>query len=63
MSATINKLYSRYKDRWVSVSEDYSKVFASSKNLDDLIKEIKEKNLKKGMIIKIPAQKYSAYVG
>lgn len=63
MSGTINKLYSKYKDHWVSVSEDYSKVFASAMNLDDLVEEIKEKKLKKGMIIKIPAQKYSAYVG
>ena len=61
--STLNKLYTKYKDHWVSVSQDYSKVFASSKNLEDLVKEIKEKKFTKGMIIKVPSQKYSAYVG
>ena len=63
MNATINKLYSKYKGHWVSISEDYSKILAHSKTLEDLVEEIKVKKLRKGMIIKIPSQQYSAYVG
>jgi len=63
MNAKINKLHSKYKGQWVSVSEDYSKVFASSKNLENLVKEIDKKKLRTGMIVKVPTQLYSAYVG
>ena len=63
MNTKINKLHSKYKGQWVSVSEDYSKVFASSKNLENLVKEIDKKKLRKGMIVKVPTQKYFAYVG
>ncbi len=63
MNAKINKLHSKYNGLWVSVSEDYSRVFASSKNLDNLVKEIDKKKLRKGMIVKVPTKVYSAYVG
>ena len=63
MKTKINNLHTKYKGQWISVSEDYSRVFASSKNLDNLVKEIDKKKLRKGIIVKVPTKMYSAYVG
>ena len=63
MNTKMNKLFSKYKGHWVSVSEDYSKVFADAVDLDRLVEEVKKKKLRKGIILKVPEQRYSAYVG
>ena len=63
MIRPLNRLYSEYLGNWVSISEDYSQVYAHSKDLDTLIAELRKKGIKNGMIMKIPNQKYSAYVG
>ncbi len=59
----MDELYKKYKGRWVSISEDYSKIYAYSESPDKLIKKIKDKKIKDGLIMKIPTQRYSAYVG
>lgn len=63
MNFNISKLYSKYKGMWISITNDYSRVLASSKDFDELVKEINEKKMKKGLIMKIPSKRYSAYVG
>lgn len=63
MNLSIKKLYSKYLGNWISISEDYSQVYEHSKDLDDLIGKLRKRKIKKGMIMKIPNQKYSAYVG
>lgn len=67
MSSKTNKLFkelvSKYRGKWISVSEDYSNIYAHSRNFDKLIEKLNKDKPKKGIIIKIPSQKYSAYVG
>lgn len=63
MKKSLNKLYSKYLGSWVSVSGDFSQVYAHSKDLDSLIDELEKRKIKKGMIMKVPNQRYSAYVG
>lgn len=59
----IDFLYKKHKGQWVLVSENYSKVYASSKNFDELMDELEEKKPKKGVIVKVPQNRYSSYVG
>lgn len=63
MKKSLDNLYSKYIGSWVSVSKDYSRVYAHSKDLDNLIDKVKTKKIKKGMIMKVPNQRFSAYVG
>ena len=56
-------LVNKYAGKWVSVTEDYSNVIAHSNDLDSLISKLKKEETKKGLIIKVPTQEYSAYVG
>ncbi|MBI4157495.1 hypothetical protein HY502_01465 [Candidatus Woesebacteria bacterium] len=63
MKQSLSKLYSGHLGDWISVSEDFSKVHAHSKSLDRLVKEVRKRKIKKGVILKIPSEKYSAYVG
>lgn len=63
MNQLLKKLHSKHPGSWVSVSQDYSKIHAHSKDLDNLVAVLKKRNITNGMIIKIPDQKYSVYVG
>jgi hypothetical protein len=40
-SINFNKLLRSFKDKWVAVSDDYGKVFASGDNLESIIKKVK----------------------
>ena len=63
MISNINKIYSKYKGFWIAVEEDYSRVYAYSKSLDELTDKIKKKKQKKGVIMRVPTERFSAYVG
>lgn len=63
MKKSLDKIYSKYLGSWISVSDDYSKVYAHSKQFEGLISKLKRIKTKGGMIMRIPEQKYSAYVG
>ncbi len=52
----------RGKKGWVSLSLDYKKIVARGESLNDLLKNLKEKNNPKGYIMKVN-QDYSNYVG
>ena len=59
----LSKILSKYSGKWISISEDYSKVIAHSNNLDLLVRKLNKDKPRKGLIMKVPSQKYSAYVG
>jgi hypothetical protein len=42
-SINFNKLLKSFKDKWVAVSLDYSKVFASGNTLQSVAKKVKTK--------------------
>lgn len=39
-SLNFNKILQAFKDKWVAVSNDYSKVFASGDTLESIIKKV-----------------------
>jgi len=43
-SANFNKLLKSFRDKWVAVSLDYGKVFASGDTLESVVKKVKTKN-------------------
>ena len=43
-SINFNKLFKSFKDKWVAVSDDYDKVFASGNTLESIVKKVKTKN-------------------
>jgi hypothetical protein len=46
-SINFNKLLQSFKDKWVAVSDDYGKVFASGDTLDSILNKAKGlKNIK-----------------
>lgn len=63
MNKLLNKIHSKYAGNWVSISKDYSEVYAHSKDLDDLVAKLKKGKTEAGTIMRLPEQKYSAYVG
>ena len=63
MKKSLDRLYTKYLGNWVSVSKDYSQVYAHSKHLGGLVAEIEKRKIKRGLIMKVPNQKYSAYIG
>ena len=40
-STNFNKLLKSFKDKWVAVSDDYGKVFASRNTLESIVKKVK----------------------
>ena len=46
-SINFNKLLQSFKDQWVAVSNDYSKVFANGKTLESVVKKVKDVENKK----------------
>ena len=42
-SLNFNKLLKSFKDKWVAVSDDYSRVFASGNTLESIIDKVKNK--------------------
>jgi hypothetical protein len=40
-STNFNKLLKSFKDKWVAVSDDYGKVFASGNTLESIVKKVK----------------------
>jgi hypothetical protein len=43
-SANFNKLLKSIKDKWVAVSDDYSRVFSSGNTLESIVKKVKTSN-------------------
>ena len=41
-SINFNKLLKSFKDKWVAVSDDYGKVFASGNTLESIMKKVKD---------------------
>jgi len=41
-SINFNKLLKSFKDKWVAVSYDYGKVFASGNTLESIMKKVKD---------------------
>ena len=42
-SINFNKLLKTFRDKWVAVSDDYSKVFASGSTLESIVNKFKNK--------------------
>lgn len=59
----LKDLQKMYAGKWVSVSEDYSRLIAFSDNLGSLVNKLNKEKRGKGLIVKVPPQKFSAYVG
>ena len=52
LSNNFNEILKSFKDKWVAVPEDYSKVLASADTLNDLIGKVKKgSNLKMFKVI------------
>ena len=41
-STNFNKLLQSFRDKWVAVSDDYGKVFASGNTLESITNKVKE---------------------
>jgi len=41
-STNFNKLLRSFKDKWVAVSDDYSKVFASGNTLESIVNKVRD---------------------
>ena len=59
----MKNIIKKYKGMWISVSKDYRKVYAFSKNLHQLVDKVNKKKKPDGLIMKVPARPYSIYVG
>ncbi|KKQ52348.1 hypothetical protein A2865_00345 [Candidatus Woesebacteria bacterium RIFCSPHIGHO2_01_FULL_39_17] len=62
-SNSVKKLFKKYSGQWVSVGENYKRIYAHSPEVDVLVKKIKTGNIKNGLIIRIPTQPTETYVG
>ena len=56
-------LTNKYRGEWVSISKNYKKVYVHSPKADVLVKKIKKSKIKDGIIMRIPSQITTAYVG
>jgi len=56
-------LINKYRGEWISISHDYKKVLAHSKDFNKLIEKINKIKPEKGIILRIPGERFSAYVG
>jgi hypothetical protein len=59
----MKNLVKKYLGEWVSVSDDYKKVYAHSTEVGSLVKKIENKNIKNSIIIRIPSRIPAAYAG
>ena len=53
----------KYRGEWISISLDYKKVFAHSKDMTLLVEKLNKNESKKGIIMRVPTKMASAYVG
>lgn len=56
-------LVNKHKGEWVSVTRDYKKVLAHSKEVDELVVKIRKQKVKNGVIMRVPAYIPTSYAG